>query len=212
MWAPANEDYLRESIIWGIEELEFYGNLGCTGSPIDTSSTRGEPIESSNAGKYYNIEPRFGPQLAFDGDTTGSDYHFSWHSYIPGTDNFWLGFNFTTTQVEVKCIKIYQDSFYFAKKMHIQAMKDGEWVNVWDADNLNVSNDHGNNLSTIPLDYSNTGPYVDSPLKWYDSNGPSYDCEWYRLQESNCENYDDSYANMGKTANEACCACNGGRK
>ena len=50
---------------------------------------------------------------------------------------------------------------------------------------------------------------VDSPLGWYDADGPYYDCAWY-AQGSNCADLGDYFANFGKTANQACCACGGG--
>jgi hypothetical protein len=66
---------------------------------------------------------------------------------------------------------------------------------------------------------------------WYDSDGITYNCEWYGLQESGggfddnknpefnwgiqpshskCSNFGDSYENQGYTANSACCVCGGG--
>jgi len=50
---------------------------------------------------------------------------------------------------------------------------------------------------------------TDNPLGWYDIDGPTYSCSWY-AQGSNCATYGNSYANFGKTANQACCACGGG--
>ena len=54
---------------------------------------------------------------------------------------------------------------------------------------------------------------TDSPLGWYDIDGPTYDCEWY-AKGRNCLNHGDFYASMWEnkltTANEACCACAGG--
>jgi len=41
---------------------------------------------------------------------------------------------------------------------------------------------------------------------WYDSDGPTYDCDWYST-ERRCRLYGDGYRNFGKTANEACCFC-----
>ena len=50
----------------------------------------------------------------------------------------------------------------------------------------------------------------DSPIGWYDSDGPEYNCEWYSLDDR-CEQHGDSYEGQGgKTANEACCACGAG--
>lgn len=52
------------------------------------------------------------------------------------------------------------------------------------------------------------GACVDVPTGWYDADGPYYDCAWYSFG-SNCR-YGHAYRNMGKTANQACCACGGG--
>ena len=49
----------------------------------------------------------------------------------------------------------------------------------------------------------------DSPINWYDSDGRSYDCEWYS-HGTNCIDYGSSYENKGKVANQACCVCGGG--
>jgi len=53
-------------------------------------------------------------------------------------------------------------------------------------------------------------PCTDSPLGWYDIDGSEFDCEYY-AEGNNCENYGDDYEKDGKTANEACCACGGGK-
>jgi len=47
----------------------------------------------------------------------------------------------------------------------------------------------------------------DEPTFWYDSDGPYYDCQWYRQDRRRCEWYGHWYQNFGKTANEACCGC-----
>ena len=53
---------------------------------------------------------------------------------------------------------------------------------------------------------------VDDPVEWYDSDGPVYNCAWYGAPESSyCTSYGNSYVNFGRTANEACCVCGGGR-
>ena len=52
-------------------------------------------------------------------------------------------------------------------------------------------------------------PCFDNPEGWFDSDGEQYNCEWYAIG-SRCAAYGDSYANNGKTANMACCACGGG--
>lgn len=57
-----------------------------------------------------------------------------------------------------------------------------------------------------------TGACLDSPENWYDSDGPTYNCDWYASGD-NCANYGDSYPNPtfdGATANQACCVCGGG--
>jgi hypothetical protein len=52
---------------------------------------------------------------------------------------------------------------------------------------------------------------VDSPLNWNDSDGPTFNCKWY-AEEQYCDSFGDKYPNLGKTANQACCACGGGRR
>ena len=60
---------------------------------------------------------------------------------------------------------------------------------------------------------------LDSPLGWYDSDGPEFNCTWYAstnddddntIDLSRCDQYGDLNPNFGKTAIEACCACGGG--
>lgn len=53
----------------------------------------------------------------------------------------------------------------------------------------------------------------DSPPGWYDEDGEVYSCQWYS-RFGRCEAYGNSFPNPenGKTANEACCACGGGRR
>ncbi len=53
------------------------------------------------------------------------------------------------------------------------------------------------------------GTCVDSPLNWYDSDGPSYNCDWYALGV-NCLIYGDLIGVDFKTAKQACCVCGGG--
>ena len=50
-------------------------------------------------------------------------------------------------------------------------------------------------------------------IKWHDSDGEKYNCEYYEKHDK-CKSWGDDYAwpsdSRGKTANEACCACDGG--
>ena len=46
--------------------------------------------------------------------------------------------------------------------------------------------------------------------QWYDSDGPTYNCQWYADNANACASWGDSYSNFGYTANEACCTCGGG--
>jgi hypothetical protein len=50
---------------------------------------------------------------------------------------------------------------------------------------------------------------MDSPPDWHDSDGEQFGCAWYS-KGTRCEQYGDTHANRGKTANEACCTCGGG--
>lgn len=49
----------------------------------------------------------------------------------------------------------------------------------------------------------------DSPAGWYDSDGSTYNCDWYG-QGTHCSQHGHKYARSGKVANQACCACGGG--
>eukprot|EP00494_Astrolonche_serrata_P027890 UN28155 len=56
-----------------------------------------------------------------------------------------------------------------------------------------------------------TGSCVDTPVStptgfWYDSDGPDFDCTWYK-DESGCETYGNTFENFGMTASDACCVC-----
>jgi len=44
---------------------------------------------------------------------------------------------------------------------------------------------------------------------FYDSKGVAYNCMWYAEDDSNCK-FSNAFPNGGMTANEACCACDGG--
>ena len=58
-------------------------------------------------------------------------------------------------------------------------------------------------------DVTNTFTCEDSPVGWYDIDGPEFDCDFY-AQEDNCALYENHFMNQGKTANQACCGCGGG--
>lgn len=49
----------------------------------------------------------------------------------------------------------------------------------------------------------------DNPRGWYDIDGDRYHCGWYAVGDR-CRSYGAGYARLGKTANDACCACGGG--
>ena len=55
-----------------------------------------------------------------------------------------------------------------------------------------------------------SGQCYSSHHGWYDSDGPTYDCEWYSFGDR-CDNLGHLFKNFGKTAKEACCECSGGR-
>lgn len=70
-------------------------------------------------------------------------------------------------------------------------------------------------LDYLEGDYTTPSPpppnrCQDFPSGWYDSDGPSYTCVWYSLG-TNCAQFGDGFENSGYTANEACCACGGGK-
>jgi len=70
-----------------------------------------------------------------------------------------------------------------------------------------------NNPTSMPTESgggSSDGLCTDDPVGWHDSDGAVYHCGWYGGRVDACERYGDGYANMGRTANQACCACGGG--
>ena len=54
-------------------------------------------------------------------------------------------------------------------------------------------------------------PNSDGSKKWWDIDGPSYDCNRYS-QGNNCKSWGNRYARQGLTGNKACCACGGGAR
>jgi hypothetical protein len=54
------------------------------------------------------------------------------------------------------------------------------------------------------------GACIDTPIGWHDSDGDLFDCDWYAISDNHCKTYGNRLRNMGKVANEACCACGGG--
>jgi hypothetical protein len=93
--------------------------------------------------------------------------------------------------------------------------------NQWDAwikpticaNNSNPKPDFcGSNPAPSPVSAPVAPPSAecyDTPARWYDSDGPTYKCDWY-ADGDNCANYGDFYANQCASANDACCACGGG--
>jgi hypothetical protein len=45
------------------------------------------------------------------------------------------------------------------------------------------------------------------PENWHNSDGPTYNCDWYGLDTNRCTEYTFS---KGRSAREACCVCGGG--
>jgi hypothetical protein len=66
---------------------------------------------------------------------------------------------------------------------------------------------------TTPPSAPPTEVCTDSPENWHDSNGTAFNCDWYGKSTDRCSNFGDVYENEddGKTANQACCVCGGGR-
>jgi len=67
------------------------------------------------------------------------------------------------------------------------------------------------NQACCACNSQNNGGCTDDPLGWNDSDGPIFNCEWYS-QADNCATYGGFYGVQGRTANQACCACGGGKR
>ena len=154
VWAPDYDTYSG----WVLEvlELEFYDNLSCNGSPIDTS--QGTALDSSNAGSGW------GPSNAFDGW-----YSNSWGGRADSNGVFHVGLDFGQVQ-EVRCIKLYRRDTHYASNVRIQANVNGKWRNAWIEKNLDqtVSTNNGYLFNQISMDHDNVSQPTPSPISTED--------------------------------------------
>jgi hypothetical protein len=121
---------------WDVSEIEFYGNIDCTGDKIPNNGT---PIDSGNSGSGW------GPENAFGG--TGS---WIWGGRYQDVDGpFWIGMEYQNP-VSVKCVRVQNYKANAAEELQIQTIdpKTDEWKTVWIATGLDVS---GFALNTIPI-------------------------------------------------------------
>ena len=84
----------------------------------------------------------------------------------------------------------------------------GSTNNGWTSSNVSQLKSKLNGHSCVSTEGGH-GNCRDSPESWHDSDGPMYDCDWYS-RDGNCAKHGNGFANRGKTANQACCACGGG--
>ena len=107
---------------WIVTEIEFYGNLDCTG-PVNND---GEPVSSG----YFS--ENFAPKNAFDSDETTQ-----WDSGCENVDKeHWIGMEYDTPR-EVMCISYvngddYYYNGYFAMTIEIQGKETstGLWIEL----------------------------------------------------------------------------------
>ena len=133
IWTPDFDTF--SGWVLDVPELEFYDNLSCDGSPLDTSGVT--YVESGNAGGGW------GPSNAFDG-FTGS----AWGGRPDADDTFYVGVDFGSAR-EVRCVKLYTP-YHHAINVRVQAFKDGVWKNAWIEENLSsVDGD----VNIISMDY-----------------------------------------------------------
>merc|ERR1712137_418830 len=52
---------------------------------------------------------------------------------------------------------------------------------------------------------------LDAGAEWYDSQPAGMHCSWYAVGDR-CAQFGHTHRNHGLTANEACCACGGGKR
>ena len=89
---------------WDVQELEFYDNIGCTGTKISTNT--GTPIDSGNAGSGWAAIN------AFSGG--------AWGGRPNQNGVFYVGMDFQEV-VTVKCINIQNTNGKAANEIRIQA-------------------------------------------------------------------------------------------
>lgn len=134
IWAP---DYMTDAgWKWDVEELEFFDNVDCLGSPIDPSA--GTAIDSANAGGGWGPENAFGSWI--------------WGGRANSDGVFYLGKDFGSTTQVVRCIKLYQVTASGATEVRVQAYDDQEdgWVNAW----IETDIDSTLAVNVIRLEYS----------------------------------------------------------
>lgn len=76
--------------------------------------------------------------------------------------------------------------------------------------NLRGGEDHTTDRAVPPQEGQSS--ICTDVIDWYDSDGPTYNCEWYgeSMTAERCRDYGNTNGNFGYTASRACCACGGG--
>ena len=103
-------EYTTKSWGWDVRQLIFYDNLGCEGSPIDVSQAT--LIDSGSATNGY------GPDKVFNDDTSSSITNM-WAGRRDNDGLFWIGLDFRSITVKVRCLKLHQRSDVGASRIHI---------------------------------------------------------------------------------------------
>ena len=126
------------------------------------------------------------------------------------------GTSMATPHVAAVAALLFEDFSTSNPKQDVINIRNAMQVTAQDRGTVGRDNQFGHGIVKAWSAYQclSTGSCVpptctDSPVGWYDIDGPTYSCSWY-AQGSNCATFGNSYANFGKTANQACCVCGGG--
>jgi len=140
-------DHIPESSwSWDVSEIEFYGNVDCTGDAIPNS---GSPVDSGNAGGGWGADQAFGGGWLWGGR--------------PDEDGvYWIGMEYENP-VSVKCVRVLNSGGPAAAELRVQALvpNSGGWENAWIATGLDTS---PNVWNTISMAYPDTSPTTAPPV------------------------------------------------
>jgi len=118
----------ERTFLWDVVELEFYSDYDCAPTfKIDMSS--GEPIDSM----HYSGNAGWGPENAFDGNLNSR-----WGGRQDSKGKLWIGMDFATNDVRVRCFKLTQFGGNHANELSVQSYRDDtdQWETVFKADDL----------------------------------------------------------------------------
>lgn len=187
LWAP--DFHTVRGWVWDLLEIEFFGNVDCTGSAIDTSL--GTAIDSGNAGGNS-----WKASNAFDGSMWSA-----WGGRYDSDNIFYIGMDFGNTLQTVRCVKLHTgDTTNKVVNVRVQAYSGGKWRNAWIEENLSQDTTYNiislnyqtSTPTTAPVSTPSSTSCEDSPFRFQvvlNGNTRMRGCAWVakRKTEVRCQ-------------------------